>query len=218
MNRARALLGSILIVIGVLYLLELVGVVEDAGALISDWWPLALLATAALMYLSNRRHWMTPTIIAVIAVIVLLNTTGTMETAASVLWPVLLIAAGLLVLVGRGSRRNTDDDRITAFAAFGGTEMASHSKHFEGGNIGALFGGADIDLRDARLAPNATLDVFTAFGGTDIKVPEGWKVVTHAMPLFGGVGNVTSRELLADDAPVLDVNATVLFGGVDVKH
>jgi len=218
MNRARALLGSFLIVIGGLYTLEVANVVDDAGSLISKWWPVALIATAVMMFFSNHRHWITPTILAVVAVIVLLNTTGTTDTVVTVVWPVLLIGAGLLILLGRGARTSSDDDRITAFAAFGGTELASHSKHFEGGNIGALFGGADVDLRDATLAPHATLDVFTAFGGTEIKVPEGWKVITHSLPLFGGVGNVTAKEMLADDAPVLDVSATVLFGGVDVKH
>lgn len=60
--------------------------------------------------------------------------------------------------------------------------------------------------------------MFTAFGGTEIKVPEGWKVVTHGLPIFGGFENVTIAETLPPDAPTLDVSATVLFGGLEVKH
>lgn len=217
MNRARILLGSILIVLGGLYVLELAGAVADAGKLISEWWPLALLATALMMFAANPRHWMTPAVLGAVAAIILLNTTGVTDTSVNIVWPVVLIGVGLLVLMGR-SARHSQDDRIAAFAAFGATEMASHSKHFEGGNVGAIFGGAEIDLRDATLAPNATLDVFTAFGGTEIKVPAGWKVITHSLPLFGGVGNITAKELLDEEAPVLDVSATVLFGGVEVKH
>ena len=37
-------------------------------------------------------------------------------------------------------------------------------------------------------------------------------------PLFGGIENVTAHEGLPEDAPVLDLRATVLFGGVEVKH
>jgi predicted membrane protein len=122
------------------------------------------------------------------------------------------------VLFGRRGPVSTDEDRISAFAAFGGTQVASHSHHFEGGNIGAIFGGAELDLTDAALAEHSSLDVFTAFGGTEITVPEGWKVVTHSLPLFGGVDNITTKEHLPPDAPTLDISATVLFGGIEVKH
>ena len=82
----------------------------------------------------------------------------------------------------------------------------------------ALFGGAEIDLRDAKPAPGAELDVFVAFGGAEIKVPEGWQVVTHGMPIFGGFENVTTTESIEPGAPLLDVNATIIFGGLEVKH
>jgi hypothetical protein len=81
-----------------------------------------------------------------------------------------------------------------------------------------LFGGTEIDLRNAKPAPGAELDVFVAFGGAEIKVPEGWQVVTHGMPIFGGCENVTTTEPIREDAPTLDVNATVIFGGLEVKH
>jgi hypothetical protein len=60
--------------------------------------------------------------------------------------------------------------------------------------------------------------VFVAFGGAEITVPEGWQVVTHGMPIFGGFDNVTAKEKVAVGAPTLDVNATVIFGGLEVKH
>jgi hypothetical protein len=62
------------------------------------------------------------------------------------------------------------------------------------------------------------LDVFVAFGGAGIKVPEGWQVITHGMPIFGGFENVTAKQRIPAGAPVLDVNATVIFGGLEVKH
>ncbi len=218
MNYARFVLGAILIALGGTYLLESIGWVDDAGGLVGRWWPAALIFTAAMLFIANRRHWMTPAIVGAVGTILLLNTTGISDTEVNVMWPFVLVAAGLLVLFGRRGRVESSDDRISTFAAFGGAQVASHSSHFEGGNIGAVFGGTELDLRDATLAENASLDVFTAFGGTDISVPPGWKVVTHALPLFGGVDNITTKEQLEPDAPTLDINATVLFGGVEVKH
>ncbi len=100
---------------------------------------------------------------------------------------------------------------------FAGREVVSHSKNFEGGTLGALFGGAALDLREAQLAPGASIDVFAAFGGAEIRVPGGWRVETHGLPLFGGFENATANE--GDEhSPTLDVSATVLFGGLEVKH
>src|SRR3989304_514783 len=78
----------------------------------------------------------------------------------------------------RPGRQVLDSDRISSFNVFSGTEIASHSAEFKGGNIGAVFGGAEIDLRDARLAPGAALDVFAAFGGGEIRGPDGWPGAT----------------------------------------
>lgn len=84
--------------------------------------------------------------------------------------------------------------------------------------MGAIFGGAEIDLRDAKLAPGALLDVFAVFGGVEVSVPEGWQVVTSGFPMFGGFENVTAKERTGPDAPILQIHATILFGGVEIKH
>jgi hypothetical protein len=81
-----------------------------------------------------------------------------------------------------------------------------------------VFGGAEVDLRDTVPSPGAALDVFAAFGGVEVTVPEGWNVVTRGLPLFGGIDNATAKEAVPADAPTLAVNATVLFGGLEIKH
>ena len=60
--------------------------------------------------------------------------------------------------------------------------------------------------------------VFVAFGGIEVKVPDGWHVVIRGFPIFGGFENKTARDKLPAEAPTLVVNATVLFGGLEVKH
>jgi hypothetical protein len=96
--------------------------------------------------------------------------------------------------------------------------MVSNSSSFRGGRIGAIFGGAEIDLTNATLSPDAGLDVFAAFGGVEITVPRGWRVDINGFPLFGGFENKTAKESLGEDAPRLRIDATVLFGGLEVKH
>jgi hypothetical protein len=210
--------GSVVVVLGALLMLDYADVL-DSGQVIGDWWPVVFLVAGILAYFANRRRWVMPLVITVASAVLLLRTTGVVDSLA-IIGPALLVLVGLFIIFGRGMDRGTIDarDRIKTFNVFSGSQLASHSKNFEGGSVGALFGGTEIDLRDAKPAPGASLDVFVAFGGTEIKVPKGWQVVTRGLPIFGAFDNVTAKETLPADAPVLDINATVLFGGLEVKH
>lgn len=219
MNLARLYFGFLLLTLGVILAL---GQTEalDAGEMIGTWWPVAVIVAGGLSFAVNPRHWLTPLAIVGVGVVVLLSTTEAVDVdALPMAWAILLAVAGAAVLAQAllgGARVPETGDRVRAFAAFGGNKMVSHSRHFEGGSLGALFGGTELDLRDAVLAPDASLDVFTAFGGTEIRVPEGWRVQTHGLPLFGAFENAAEGGDEGD--PVLDVNATVLFGALEVKH
>lgn len=218
MNWARAFFGVIVVSVGLLLLLDNLDIL-DAGDVIGDWWPVAIIAGGVLVFIANPRHWVMPLILVGGGAFVLLRTTGAID-AVDVLLPAALIIVGLLVLFGRGlgTRSATTDDRVNTFNLFSGSEMVSNSTSFRGGRIGAIFGGAELDLSHATLSPDAGLDVFAAFGGVEITVPQGWRVEINGFPLFGGFDNKTAKEKLAEDAPRLHIDATVLFGGLEVKH
>jgi predicted membrane protein len=220
MNYGRLFVGVILVTLGALLALDAADVL-NAGDVIAAWWPLIFIVAAVIMYVSNPTRWMPPVVIFVIAGVILLESTGLVEANLwQFVWPALLIIVGLSFLFRQSSGRGqaTRDDRIEHFAIFSGIEVANHSQHFTGGSVSAIFGGAEVDLRNAQLDPGASLDVFTAFGGVEIAVPQGWKVVLHGFPLFGGFDNITTKESLSTDAPNLDVHAVALFGGIEVKH
>lgn len=81
----------------------------------------------------------------------------------------------------------------------------------------ALFGGIDLDLRDA-VFEGATIEIsaICCFGGLDIKVPEGLHVSNDMVGIFGG----TDLKDVADPipgAPTLVLKGLTLFGGVSVR-
>ena len=218
MNLSRLFWGGLLVAAGVVFLGDALSY-WDGGAVVSRWWPLAIIAAAAVSMASRPRRFVGPLVVGAIGVVLLIDRLELIDIDGAVIGAIAVIAVGVAMLLGKpGPTTLGDQSRLSAFTAFGGNEIASHSDHFEGGSIGAVFGGAELDLRDAHLAPGAALDVFTAFGGTEIKVPQGWNVITHGLPLFGGFENVTTGEALPPDAPTLDISATVLFGGLEVKH
>lgn len=218
MNWARIFFGSVVVAVGVVLLLDNSGVL-DAGDVFSRYWPVLVIAAGLLSYLANPGHWQVPLIVVVVGTAILLRTLDVVDSL-SVVVPALLILIGAFVMFGRvrPGKEVSDADRISSFNIFSGTEIASHSAEFKGGNVGAIFGGAEIDLHDARLAPGATLDVFAVFGGVEVSVPEGWQVVTRGFPIFGGFENVTAKERIGPEAPILHIQATILFGGVEIKH
>jgi len=217
MNWARAFFGIVIVSVGAVLLIGNLDMV-DAGEIFRQWWPVVILVGGILALAANPRHWLVPVILILAGGAVLLRTTGVVDTVG-VLLPVGLIVIGLLVIFGRlGSKTTTSDSFINSFNLFSGSSLASDSKHFEGGRIGAIFGGAEVDLRHAELAPDAALDVFTAFGGVEISVPRGWRVDIRGFPIFGGYENATGKDGLAPDAPSLRIDATMLFGGLEVKH
>jgi hypothetical protein len=107
-------------------------------------------------------------------------------------------------------------DEISLVAVFDGIELKSRAEAFRGGSILAWYGGVDLDLRQAELAPGARLSVHTLFGGIDIQTPPTWRVESEAKALAGGVQAHTPAD---DDpaAPVLTLEGFALLGGIAIR-
>jgi hypothetical protein len=216
-NWGRLFFGILVIAAGVVLLLDNAGTL-DAGEFFATWWPAVLILAGVLTLAANPRHWPVALIIAAVGTAFLLSNLGIVDIGDFII-PAALILVGFLVIFGRGLGSRTETgDKVNSFNVFSGSEIASHSNEFQGGSISAIFGGAEVDLRDAVPTPDAQLDVFTAFGGVEVRVPDGWQVEVKGLPLFGGIENATAKEAVAPNAPRLSISATVLFGGLEIKH
>ena len=80
-----------------------------------------------------------------------------------------------------------------------------------------VFGGADLDLREATLAgTETTIWVISLFGGSDIIVPEGVNAELSSFALFGGDDLKLEGPAPPPGAPVVHVRTVSIFGGTDV--
>lgn len=85
-------------------------------------------------------------------------------------------------------------------------------------NITCVFGGADLDFRQAVLSRSeVTVNVTCVFGGVSIVVPPGVRVVGSTTAIFGG-NELPEDDTTDPDAPVIRLTGTLLFGGVSVKR
>jgi hypothetical protein len=223
LDLGRLLLGLIILTVGVLYMLQGVGVL-DAGEVIGDWWPAALIAVGITQLVERGHGALVPLLVIAAGTLLLLVTTGVIEGDVwTFVWPTLLIMAGLVAIsrwAGAGSLpRDAGDDVVVATGVFGGPTIASTSRAFRGASLTAVFGGVSLDLRGAALsADGARITATAAFGGIEILVPRGWRLAVRGTPFFGGVEDATARDALPVDAPVCRIDALAAFGGVEIKH
>jgi hypothetical protein len=105
-------------------------------------------------------------------------------------------------------------------AVFGGVSRKGRWHPEPLTRILAVFGGAELDLREAALpGREITIDAVAVFGGVSITVPPEMRVIDTGSAVLGG------REIDGDaaepaqpDAPVLRITGMCVFGGVEVKR
>lgn len=223
-------IGVLLTVIGLFILLSNLDVL-DLGPFLSRWWPL-LIMLLGLWKLGvwGARSLGSALLLIIIGILCQLATLGIVTWGAIFrLWPVLLIAIGAWMLLrptrhwGERPRavQGEDIDFVDTWALFGGAERQVSSLSFKGGNATALFGGIDIDLRQAKLADgDHSLHLTALFGGVDVFVPQDWDVRVTGTPLFGSLED-KRRKGTTTAVPVkgrLHISSFVLFGGIEIKN
>src|SRR3990170_2150817 len=218
----RTFVGVALLVLGAGFLLDQLEVIEF-GALLATWWPLIIIAIAIIQLVTRS---VAPSVSLFLLLVGAYLQVARLDMLrfdlGQIFWPSLLILAGLYLVLSRSLQRPAEasmEDRINSFVIFGGTEQRLESKSFKGGSATTLFGGTDIDLRDAALASDgALLDLTAAFGGIEVTVPEDWKVRMSGLPLFGGWDNKTRRKGDAGDGPTLTVRCVAAFGAIELHN
>ena len=105
-------------------------------------------------------------------------------------------------------------------AIFGGAVRKGRWRVPPTTTVVTVFGGADLDLRDAILpGPEITIRAVSVFGGMSITVPPEMRVVDSGVAVFGG-RDVASEtpESESPGSPVLRIHGACVFGGISVRH
>jgi len=230
--RSRIVFGAIAIGVGLLALLDNFGLFDFRA--IQPYWPL-LLVVSGLLKLRQTRHFngalVGGTLIVVGAVLTLHNL-GYLRVHLRDWWPLFLIVGGVLVVsrglqnrgegddgatsfAGRGERRE-HGSRIDASALLSGSVLRNDTQDFQGGEITAVMGGIEIDLRKASITGDAVLNVFAMWGGITLQVPPDWSVNVRAMPLLGGIEQKSVPPMNPEKRLVIE--GYVIMGGMEIKN
>lgn len=215
--------GITLIIIGFLFILDTFNIMEFGG-IISDWWP-AIFIIIGLIKLQGQDRG-AGLVFVLIGALLLLTIHDIVEwNSIWRLWPLILIFIGLsMIFKGRRTKwklsneTTTGDEYIHSNAVFGGSEHTVTSQNFKGGETMALFGGVELDMRQAKIsADGCKIHATALFGGVEIIVPDDWNVIITGTPIFGGIDSKLRRKSDVNSSQDVHIHCTVAFGGVEIK-
>jgi hypothetical protein len=230
MDRGRVLGGTALVVLGGVLLAGQLGLV-DAGALVSGWWPLVVVA-AGLLRLVDRET----TGGLIVTAIGLALLAWRQDLLGADLWqwlaPLLLVALGTALLLRRprfrsavisdrtggsvgGVTRGTAGPVLDVAAVLSGRQLVAQAIPFRGGSAVAVLGSVELDLTAATLSPEgARLDLTSVLGSVELEVPDDWRVRIDGSAVLAGIDDRTSPA--SGDAPLLIIQAFALLGSIEV--
>jgi len=220
----RLVVGAVVIALGIVFLLDQLEVMDASQVL--RWWPALALAWGLMMLTGFccRRQVVAGMLVSFFAGWLLLQRLDIVHRSPWSLWPVALVVIGAAMVItalrGHASAASLERGASTlrAFALWSGASRKVVSEDFRGGEVTAIMGGHDIDLRPAKIASGpAVIDVFVWWGGVDIRVPPDWKVSNEALALLGGVDDKT-RAPEGEAKGHLVIKGFIIMGGVELRN
>jgi len=216
----RLIYGLFIVIIGILFLLDSLSILSS-GDILSTYWPIFLIVVGLTNLIDRSNSSLFGFILIVVGIFYQLKLLEFININIwDFIWPVILIMVGLWLIFPKRKKKPLNVNSLKNTVIFGGGDIKNDSQNFQGGEVTAIIGGLDIDLRDSDIVGNepVILDAFVAFGGMDIKVPDNWIVDIKGIPLFGGWDNkrkASSPEI--NNPKILTVKCFILFGGLEIK-
>ena len=137
--------------------------------------------------------------------------------------PIILILVGLRIIFQgifqpfRINRNNhTSTGNQNEYVAIFSENRVNFTDQFTGTNLNAIFGRLVLDLREAIITGDVEIFATAMFGGIDIYIPSNVGIKINNVPIFGGVSNKTNHKTVPGE-PVIYLNSTCVFGGIDIK-
>jgi len=198
----------------------------DFRLFFAGWWTLFIIVPCCISLVQNGPK--TSTVVGIVlGVLMLLAAQGIVnwDVIGAMIVPVIFVIIGLGFIFRSTGKKNQIPPNVASHfdqadseltAVFGERKANFRNQQFNGADINAIFGGVTLDLREAVIDHDVLIHATAIFGGADIYVPANVKVKVSSVPVFGGVSN-KSMASIEPSAPTVFVNATCMFGGIDIK-
>lgn len=223
----RIIIGIVLVLVGLFLVLRNTGIFPNFIDHVIFSWQMLLVVIGLVITLGSAGGRTAGVIMMAIGGFFLVPMIFEETFDINMFWPSIFIIVGVIFIFSKRRGWNSvstapqvGDDYIDLVHIFSGGERQIVSENFKGGKVTAIFGGSEIDLTKARLAPGVCeIELACVFGGTTIIVPDEWNVKIQVTPVLGGFGD--SRKLhpgrTIDMSRQLVIKGAIVFGGGEIK-
>lgn len=215
--------GIMLILLGIIIALISLDIIHT-NLLFKGWWTLVIIIPSIIgLFFDDDK--LGNLISLIIGILLLLGVRNIIDykILLKLFVPILLVTVGLsLILKNILESKKTlqikelnkvKDNTKDIFATFS-NENKKIIGEFKGISIDAVFSNVELDLREAEIKKDQVINVSTIFSGVTILTNNNIKVIVKSDSLFGGVSNHVEEK---DEAKAIYINASCLFGGVEIK-
>lgn len=215
--------GIMLILLGIIIALISLDIIHT-NLLFKGWWTLVIIIPSIIGLLFDDDK-LGNLISLIIGILLLLGVRNIIDykILLKLFVPILLVTVGLsLILKNILESKKTlqikelnkvKDNTKDIFATLS-NENKKIIGEFKGISIDAVFSNVELDLREAEIKKDQVINVSTIFSGVTILTNNNIKVIVKSDSLFGGVSNHIEEK---DEAIAIYINASCLFGGVEIK-
>lgn len=219
----NVLWGIVFVVIGLIFGLNALEI-TNINIFFDGWWTLFIIIPSFTGIIKERGGvgnfiWLA------IGLVLLLSAQKILDISkiGKLIFPAILVALGL-GMIFRDTVKSKINDKIKElnkenkdeyYATFSGQKLNFTGDEFKGASTNAIFGGVDIDLREANIIKDQIINATAVFGGIDILVPNNVNIKVVSNAIFGGVDNKVKSY--NENLPTIYIKAFCLFGGVEVK-
>lgn len=225
-NFSNIIWGLILISLGIVIALNTLEI-TNINIFFDGWWTLFIIIPCFIGLFKEREK--TGNFIGLLVGILLLLTCQNILDF-DLIWelalPIILVIIGFTFVfkdtfnrkiteeIKKINQKNEKTDNICA--TFSEQKIAFDNEEFNGCELTAVFGGIKCDLRNSIIDKDIVINTSSIFGSIDIYVPENVKVKIKSSSIFGGVDE-KKKNKDANNEHTIYINATCIFGGVDIK-
>ena len=210
---------------GILFALNALGITR-INIFFDGWWTLFIIVPCTVGLITERDK--TGNLIGIlIGVFILLCCQDIISflLLLELLLPAIAVVVGFKLIVSGvfGNKANdlftklkeNGKKPVTGTATFSSCDLNFDNEVFEAAELTSTFGIVKCDMRNALITHDCAIRAKTVFGGIEILVSDNVNVKISSTSIFGRVANKTSA---IKNAPTVYVNATCIFGTVDIKN
>lgn len=218
--------GVVLIVIGVIFGLNAMGI-TDINVFFKGWWTLFIIVPSFIELIrGNSKVWSFIWLVVGIVLLLCAQSILSFSMISKLILPFILVMVGLSILfkdtvnkkVGSKIKElNSNKDNLQEYCATFGAQQANFAgEEFTGANLDAVFGSVELRLEKANITKDAVVNANAIFGGIEITVPTNVNIKVKSTPIFGGTSNKVNTQY-NESLPTIYINSTAIFGGVEIK-